>query len=340
MRLITDLFAYAGQRIPRWNTISISGYHMREAGATAAQEIAFTLANGIAYVRAAVDAGLAIDDFAPRLSFFFACHMNFFEEIAKFRAARRMWAAIMRDRFGAKDPRSQTLRFHTQTGGATLTAQQPENNIVRTALEAMAAVLGGTQSLHTNSFDEALALPTEQAVKIALRTQQVLGFETGVAETVDPLGGSYYVESLTDELERLATETIEKVDAMGGAVAAIEAGFYQDEIHEAAYRIQRGIETEERVVVGVNRFVDATAKPVELQRISEEETARHVDGLRKLRASRDQGAVDSALADVEETARGTGNILPPMREALRLRATLGEVSDALRRVFGEYRPTY
>ena len=340
MRLITDLFAYAGQRIPRWNTISISGYHMREAGATAGQEIAFTLANGIAYVRAAVDAGLAIDDFAPRLSFFFACHMNFFEEIAKFRAARRMWAAIMRDRFGAKDPRSQTLRFHTQTGGATLTAQQPENNIVRTALEAMAAVLGGTQSLHTNSFDEALALPTEQAVKIALRTQQMLGFETGVAETVDPLGGSYYVESLTDELERLATETIEKVDAMGGAVAAIEAGFYQDEIHEAAYRIQQGIETEELVVVGVNRFVDATAKPVELQRISEEETARQVDGLRKLRASRDQGAVDSALADVEETARGTGNILPPMREALRLRATLGEVSDALRRVFGEYRPTY
>ena len=340
MRLITDLFAYAGERIPRWNTISISGYHMREAGATAAQEIAFTLANGIAYVRAAVDAGLAIDDFAPRLSFFFACHMNFFEEIAKFRAARRMWAAIMRDRFGAKDARSQALRFHTQTGGATLTAQQPENNIVRTALEAMAAVLGGTQSLHTNSFDEALALPTEQAVKIALRTQQVLGFETGAAETADPLGGSYYVESLTDELERLATEMIEKVDAMGGAVPAIEAGFYQDEIHEAAYRIQRGIETEDRVVVGVNRFVDASAKPVELQRISEEETALQMERLRELRASRDQGAVDSALADVEETARGTGNVLPPMREALRLRATLGEVSDALRRVFGEYRPTY
>ena len=340
MRLITDLFAYAGERVPRWNTISISGYHMREAGATAAQEISFTLANGIAYVQAAVDAGLAVDDFAPRLSFFFACHMNFFEEIAKFRAARRMWAAIMRDRFGAEDPRSQTLRFHTQTGGATLTAQQPENNIVRTALEAMAAVLGGTQSLHTNSFDEALALPTEQAVKIALRTQQVLGYETGVAETVDPLGGSYYVESLTDELERLASEMIEKVDSMGGAVAAIEAGFYQDEIHEAAYRIQRGIETEDRVVVGVNRFVDASAKTVELQRISEEETARQVGRLRELRASRDQGAVDVALSDLEATARGTGNLLPPMREALRLRATLGEVSDALRRVFGEYRPTY
>jgi methylmalonyl-CoA mutase N-terminal domain/subunit len=340
MRLITDLFAYAGEHVPRWNTISISGYHMREAGATAAQEIAFTLANGITYVQAAVDAGLAVDDFAPRLSFFFACHMNFFEEIAKFRAARRMWAAIMRDRFGAQDPRSQTLRFHTQTGGATLTAQQPENNIVRTALEAMAAVLGGTQSLHTNSFDEALALPTEEAVKIALRTQQVLGYETGVAETVDPLGGSYFVESLTDELERLATEIIEKVDAMGGAVAAIESGFYQDEIHEAAYRIQRGIESEERVVVGVNRFVDAGARPVELQRISEEETARQVERLRELRSSRDRGAVEAVLVDVEETARGTGNILPPMREALRLRATLGEVSDALRRVFGEYRPTY
>jgi methylmalonyl-CoA mutase N-terminal domain/subunit len=340
MRLITDLFAYAGERIPRWNTISISGYHMREAGATAAQEIAFTLANGIAYVQAALDAGLAVDDFAPRLSFFFACHMNFFEEIAKFRAARRLWASIMRDRFGARDARSQTLRFHTQTGGATLTAQQPENNIVRTALEAMASVLGGTQSLHTNSFDEALALPTEQAVKIALRTQQVLGYETGVAETVDPLGGSYYVESLTDELERLARELIEKVDGMGGAVAAIEAGYYQEEIHEAAYRIQRGVETEERIVVGVNRFVDAAGKPVELQRVSAEETIRQVERLQELRAGRDRVAVDAALRDVEETARGAGNLLPPMREALRLRATLGEVSDALRRVFGEYRPTY
>jgi methylmalonyl-CoA mutase N-terminal domain/subunit len=340
MRLITDVFAYAGERIPRWNTISISGYHMREAGATAAQEIAFTLANGIAYVQAAVDAGLAVDAFAPRLSFFFACHMHFFEEIAKFRAARRMWAAIMRDRFGARDPRSQTLRFHTQTGGATLTAQQPENNIVRTALEAMAAILGGTQSLHTNSFDEALALPTEQAVKIALRTQQVLGYETGVAETVDPLGGSFYVETLTDELERAATEVVEKVDALGGAVAAIEAGFYQDEIHEAAFRIQRGIETGDRVVVGVNRFVDTDGKDVELQRISAEETAQQMARLRDLRASRDQPAVDAALEAVEATARGTGNLLLPMREALRLRATLGEVSDALRRVFGEYRSTY
>ena len=265
MRIITDLFAYCGERIPRWNTISISGYHMREAGATAAQEIAFTLANGIAYVQAALDAGLKIDDFAPRLSFFFACHMHFFEEIAKFRAARRMWARIMTERFEAKDPRSAMLRFHTQTGGATLTAQQPQNNIVRTALEAMAAVLGGTQSLHTNSFDEALALPTERAVKIALRTQQVIGYETGVANVADPLGGSYYVESLTDELERLALDYLDRIDAMGGAVAAIEAGFYQDQIHEAAFPIQRGIESGERVVVGVNRFVDAEERPVELQ---------------------------------------------------------------------------
>ena len=340
MRLITDVFSYARDRLPRWNTISISGYHMREAGATAAQEIGFTLANGIAYVQAAVDASLAVDDVAPRLSFFFACHLHFFEEIAKFRAARRMWATIMRDRFGTTDPRSQTLRFHTQTGGATLTAQQPENNIVRTTLEAMAAVLGGTQSLHTNSYDEALSLPTEQAAKIALRTQQVLGYETGVVETVDPLGGSYYVEALTDELERLAGELIGRVDEMGGAVAAIEAGFYQDEIHEAAFRIQKAIETGERVVVGVNRFVDETAKPVELQRISEEETAGQIERLRALRASRDQAAVDGALSRVEETARGTGNLLPPMREALAARATLGEVSDALRTVFGEYRPTH
>jgi methylmalonyl-CoA mutase, N-terminal domain len=339
MRLITDLFAYAGERIPRWNTISISGYHMREAGATAAQEIAFTLANGIAYVQAALDAGLVVDRFAPRLSFFFACHLNFFEEIAKFRAARRLWASIMRERFGAEDPRSQTLRFHTQTGGATLTAQQPENNVVRTALEAMAAVLGGTQSLHTNSFDEALALPTEGAAKIALRTQQVLGYETGVAETVDPLGGSYYVEALTDELEGLARGIIEEVDARGGAVAAIEAGYYQDEIHESAFRIQRGVETGERIVVGVNRFVDEVAKPVELQRISEDEVRRQVDRLRTLRATRDAAAVSDALGAIEDAARGTDNVLPPMREALRRRATLGEVSDALRRVFGEYRAT-
>ena len=297
MRLITDLFAYCGERIPRWNTISISGYHMREAGATAAQEVAFTLANGIAYVQAAIDAGLEVDDFAPRLSFFFACHMHFFEEIAKFRAARRMWARIMSERFDAHDPRSLMLRFHTQTGGATLTAQQPENNIVRTALEALAAVLGGTQSLHTNSFDEALALPSEHAATIALRTQQILGHETGVADVVDPGGGAYYLESLTDELERLATEYIGKIDGMGGAVAAIEQGFYQDEIHEAAYRIQQGVEDGSRVVVGVNRFLEDDSKPIELQRIDEAETEKQFDRLRELRASRDQAVVDAALAE-------------------------------------------
>jgi methylmalonyl-CoA mutase N-terminal domain/subunit len=266
--------------------------------------------------------------------------MHFFEEIAKFRAARRMWARIMRERFGAEDLRSLTLRFHTQTGGATLTAQQPEVNIVRTALEALAAVLGGTQSLHTNAFDEALALPTEHSATIALRTQQVIGYETGIAETADPVGGSYYVESLTDELEGMATGYIEKVDAMGGAVRAIEAGFYQDEIHEAAFRIQQGIESGERVVVGVNRFVDEHERPIELQRISESETARQVDRVRELRSTRDGTAVERALGAVSRAAGSTDNLLPPMKEALRARATLGEVSDALRAAFGEYRPTY
>jgi methylmalonyl-CoA mutase, N-terminal domain len=338
MRLITDLFAYCGERIPRWNTISVSGYHMREAGATAVQEVAFTLANGIAYVQAAIDAGLGVDEFAPRVSFFFACHMSFFEEIAKFRAARRMWARIMSDRFGANDPKSRMLRFHTQTGGATLTAQQPENNIVRTALEALAAVLGGTQSLHTNSFDEALALPTEQAAKTALRTQQVIGQETGVTHTADPLGGSYYLEALTNEVEARALAYIDRIDRMGGAVAAIETGFYQDEIHEAAYVMQQGIESGERVVVGVNRFTDVEGRALELQRIGEDDVARQVERVRDLRASRDRVAVDRALADVEAVARGTGNLLPPMKQALRVRATLGEVSDVLRTVFGEYRP--
>jgi len=338
MRLITDLFSYCNDRIPRWNTISISGYHMREAGATAAQEIAFTLADGIAYVQAALDAGLSVDDFAPRLSFFFACHMNFFEEVAKFRAARRLWALIMRERFGAKDERSMTLRFHTQTGGATLTAQQPENNIVRTALEALSAVLGGTQSLHTNAFDEALALPTERSAAIALRTQQVIGYETGISEVADPLGGSYFVESLTDDLERAAREYLEKVDAMGGAVAAIEAGFYQDEIHEAAFRMQRSIERGERVVVGLNRFQVGETTSLELQGIGEDEVARQIERLRALRASRDDAAVQARLADVARAARSPENLLPPMKEALRARATLGEVSDSLREVFGEYRP--
>ncbi len=338
MRLITDLFAYCGERIPRWNTISISGYHMREAGATAVQEAAFTLANGIAYVQAALDAGLAVDAFAPRLSFFFACHLHFFEEVAKFRAARRMWARIMAERFGAGDPRSLMLRFHTQTGGATLTAQQPQNNIVRTALEALAAVLGGTQSLHTNSFDEALALPTERAAKIALRTQQVIAFETGITGTVDPLGGSYFVEALTDRIEEEATAYVERIDRLGGAVAAIEAGFYQDEIHEAAFRIQKGVESGERIVVGVNRFEAPEERPVEIQRISEEQVARQVERVRALRAARDGDEVERRLAEIDRVARGSDNLLSAMREALRARATVGEVSDALRRVFGEYRP--
>src|SRR5438093_1079825 len=269
MRIITDLFAYCNDNIPRWNTISISGYHMREAGATAVQEVAFTLSDAVAYVQAALDAGLAVDDFGPRLSFFFACHMNFFEEVAKFRAARRLWARVMTERFGAKDPRSAMLRFHTQTGGATLTAQQPQNNVVRTALEALAAVLGGTQSLHTNSFDEALALPTEHAVKIALRTQQVIGYESGVTDTVDPLGGSYFVESLTGEIEERAAEYIDKIDGMGGAVAAIEAGWIQDEIHESAFRIQQAVEAGDRPVVGVNRYAEEEGPPPDTQRIDE-----------------------------------------------------------------------
>ncbi|HXJ65602.1 MAG TPA: methylmalonyl-CoA mutase family protein [Actinomycetota bacterium] len=340
MRLITDLFAYCGEHIPRWNTISISGYHMREAGSTAVQEVAFTLADGIAYVQAALDAGLAVDEFGPRLSFFFACHMNFFEEVAKFRAARRMWSNIMRERFDAKDPKSMMLRFHTQTGGATLTAQQPENNIVRTTLEALAAVLGGTQSLHTNSYDEALALPTEHAVKIALRTQQVLGFESGVVDSVDPLGGSYMVESLTSEIEQRATEYIEKIDGMGGAVRAIEAGFYQDEIADVAYRINQGVESGERVVIGVNKFDEPEEESVELQTIDEAEVVKQVERVRELRASRDQAAVDEAMRRVDEAARGDANLLYPMRDALKARATLGEVSDVLRAVFGEYHPTH
>src|SRR5438105_2893883 len=338
MRLITDLFAYCRERIPRWNTISISGYHMREAGATAVQEVAFTLADGVAYVQAALDAGMSVDEFGPRLSFFFACHQDFFEEVAKFRVARRMWARIMQERFGASDPRSMMLRFHTQTGGVTLTAQQAENNIVRTAYEAMSAVLGGTQSLHTNSFDEALALPTEKAVRIALRTQQVLGYETGVADTVDPLGGSYFVEAVTSEIETRALELIEKIDAMGGAVPAIEAGWIQDEIAESSFRAQQAVESGERVVVGVNRYASETEDRQEIQRTDEAEVTAQRDRVRAHRGNRDQEAVETSLRAVRETAAGTSNLLTPMREALRAGATLGEVSDALRQVFGEYHP--
>jgi methylmalonyl-CoA mutase, N-terminal domain len=338
MRIITDLFAYCRDNLPRWNTISISGYHMREAGATAVQEVAFTLADGIAYVEAALDAGLDVDEFAPRLSFFFACHLNFFEEIAKFRAARRLWAKIMHDRFNAQDPRSMMLRFHTQTGGATLTAQQPENNIVRTALEGLAAVLGGTQSLHTNSFDEALALPSQKAATIALRTQQVLGYEAGVADTADPLGGSWFVESLTDEIEERASTLITQIDDLGGAVEAIERNWMKEQIEESAYRIAQGVESGARTVVGVNRFASAEAEEVELLGLDPELRKRQVERLARVRRERDQAAVDAALKALAEGARGTENLLHPMKEALQNYATLGEVSDVLREVFGEYEP--
>ena len=339
MRIITDLFAYCSDRLPRWNTISISGYHMREAGSTAVQEVAFTIADGIAYAQAAVDAGLDVDDFAPRLSFFFACHMNFFEEVAKFRAARRLWAHVMKERFGAKNPKSMMLRFHTQTGGATLTAQQPENNIVRTALEGLAAVLGGTQSLHTNSFDEALALPSQKAATIALRTQQVIGYEAGIPDTADPLGGSWFVESLTDEIEERAREYLEKIEAMGGAVEAIESGWMKAEIEDAAYRITQGVEDGSRVIVGVNRFRAEQEEPVELYELDPKLQQGQIDRVQKVREERDQAAVDAALKSLEEAARGTDNLLHPMREALAAYAPLGEVSDVLRGIFGEYEPS-
>ncbi|PFG74925.1 acyl-CoA mutase large subunit family protein [Tepidiforma thermophila] len=337
MRLITDIFAYCKDNVPQWNTISISGYHMREAGCTAAQEIAFTLANGIAYVEAALGAGLDVDEFAGRLSFFFACHNNFLEEVAKFRAARRLWAHIMRDRFEAKNPRSQMLRFHTQTGGATLTAQQPENNIVRTTVQALAAVLGGTQSLHTNSMDEALALPTEKAVQIALRTQQILAYESGVADVIDPLGGSYFVEDLTNRLEAEAREYIKTIDSMGGALAAIEKGFQQKEIQEAAYRYQMQVENKERIIVGVNEFIVAEEEQPEILRVDPAIGQRQVEKLRRLRATRDNAAVERMLDRIEQAARGTENLVPIMIEAVENRVTLGEISHRLRKVWGEQR---
>jgi methylmalonyl-CoA mutase N-terminal domain/subunit len=338
MRIITDVFAYCQENIPRWNTISISGYHIREAGSTAVQEIAFTLANAIAYVQAAIDAGLDVDDFAPRLSFFWNGHNNVFEEVAKFRAARRMWHRIMTERFGATKDASKLLRFHTQTGGSTLTAQQPENNIVRVAVQAMAAVLGGTQSLHTNGFDEALGLPTERAARLALRTQQIIGYESGVTDTPDPLAGSYFVESLTDEVERRAWEYVERIDDLGGAVAAIEAGFQMDEIEQAAYEYTKSVDDGERVIVGVNRYtIDDEPEPV-LLAVDPATQAGQVDRVRRFKAERDQELVQARLDDVESAARGTANLLPPMRAALRDRATLGEVSDALRDVFGAYHP--
>ncbi len=338
MRLITDIFAYCSANVPKWNTISISGYHIREAGSTAVQEIAFTIANGIAYVEAAIAAGLDVDDFAPRLSFFWNAHNNFFEEVAKFRASRRIWYRLMTERFGAKKAASTLLRFHTQTGGSTLTAQQPENNIVRVAIQSMAAVMGGTQSLHTNGFDEALSLPTERAARIALRTQQVIGYESGIVDTPDPLAGSYFVETLTDEVERLAWEYIARIDEMGGAVAAIEAGFQQDEIEQAAYEYAKSIDDNERVIVGLNRFtVDGEPEP-EVFPIDPALERSQRQRLGEFRANRDQELVRARLVDVADAARGTQNLLPPMKEALRANATLGEVSDALRDVFGVFHP--
>jgi methylmalonyl-CoA mutase, N-terminal domain len=338
MRIITDVFAYCKEHLPQWNTISISGYHIREAGSTAVQEIAFTLANGIAYVQAAVDAGLDVDEFAPRLSFFWNGHNNFFEEAAKFRASRRMWHRIMSDRFHAKAEKSKLLRFHTQTAGSMLTAQQPEVNVVRTTVQAMAAVLGGTQSLHTNSFDEALGLPTEKAAKLALRTQQVLAQESGLTDTVDPLAGSYFVESLTDQIEAEAWRYIEKIDGMGGAVAAIEAGYMQDEIEQAAFAWAKAVDDGEKVIVGVNRYVDEAPEPPEVFPIDPNLQRQQADRVKELRAKRDNAAVDAAIDDVRSAARGTQNLLYPMKDALRQRATLGEISDALREVFGVYQP--
>ena len=339
MRLITDVFAYCAEAIPDWNTISISGYHIREAGSTASQEVAFTLADGIAYVKAAVEAGLDVDGFGPRLSFFFNAYNDLFEEVAKFRAARRLWARIMRERFGARNPKSWMMRFHAQTGGSTLTAQQPDNNVVRVTLQALAAVLGGTQSLHTNSRDEALALPTEASVRIALRTQQIIAYESGAAETPDPLAGSYYVESLTDRIEEEASVYLKKIDEMGGAVCAIEEGYVQREIQDAAYAYQRQIESGERVVVGLNRFQAEEGRPEGLLKLDPAIGERQCAALGELRARRDEVRVRAALRAIDATARGDANLMQPILEAVRSYATLGEICDALRAVFGEYRPS-
>ena len=339
MRMITDIFEYCSQNMPQWNTISISGYHIREAGSTAVQEVAFTFANAIAYVQAAVDRGLDLDKFAGRLSFFFAAHSNFLEEVAKFRAARRLWAKIMRDRFGAKKLNSWMLRFHTQTSGVSLTAQQPYNNIVRVALQALSAVLGGTQSLHTNSFDEAYALPSEQAVTVALRTQQIVAHESGVVDSVDPLAGSFYIESLTNEIEERAAKYIERIDAMGGAVAAIEKGFMQREITESAYRFQKEVEAKKRIVVGVNDFPSEESAPIKLLQINPLIEKRLVERLKEIRRQRNQVKVREALSKLHvATGRENVNLMPFILEAVKEYATLGEICDTLRDVFGEYRP--
>ena len=336
MRIVTDMFAWANENTPDWNTISISGYHMREAGSTAAQEIAFTLANGMTYVQAAVDAGLDIDRFAPRLSFFFNAHNNFLEEVAKFRAARRLWARIMRGHFGAKNPRSWMLRFHTQTAGSTLTAQQPENNIVRTAIQALSAVLGGTQSLHTNGYDEALALPTEQAARIALRTQQIIASESGVANTIDPFAGSYYIESLTTGLEQQAHTYLDRIEALGGMLRAIERGWVQQEIQSAAYDYQRAVDSGQATVVGVNRFTRDDEPPVPIQRIDEDLERRQVERVRALRARRGPASWQAALNQVRDHARNGQNLMPAILNAVENYATVGEVAAAMREIFGEY----
>jgi methylmalonyl-CoA mutase N-terminal domain/subunit len=337
MRIITDLFAWASQEVPEWNTISISGYHIREAGSTAVQELAFTMANAIAYIEAAIAAGLSVDSFAPRLSFFFNSHADFLTEIAKFRAARRMYARIMRDRFGAQDDRSCMLRFHTQTAGSSLTAQQPDVNLVRTAIEALAAVLGGTQSLHTNSRDEALGLPTEESARLALRTQQIIAYETGVANTADPVGGSFYIEALTCSMEREALEYIRRIEGMGGTLQAIEAGFIQAEIQSSAYEFQREVESGERVIVGVNRFQMEDRGNPPAFRIDPAMERSRIDCVRHLRAGRDAGAWQLALHRLGEAARSTENLMPRIMEAAQAYGTVGEISDTLREVFGEYR---
>jgi methylmalonyl-CoA mutase N-terminal domain/subunit len=336
MRLTTDLFAYCAERLPSWNTISISGYHIREAGSTAVQEVAFTLANGIAYCEAAIAAGLSPDEFGARLSFFFNAHNHFFQEVAKFRAARRLWARIMRERFGATNPRALALRFHAQTGGSTLTAQQPENNVVRVAIQALSAVCGGAQSLHTNAFDEALALPTERSARIALRTQQILADEAGGTDTADPLGGAYFIEALTDEIEQRARELIERVDELGGAVAAIEQEFVQREIEEAAFRFTHDVEAVERVIVGVNRYAEAEEEHVELHRLDPEAEQRQLERTARVRAERNPEDASRALEEVRRVAESDGNLLVPMREALRARCTVGEICGALRELWGTY----
>lgn len=337
MRLIVDMMAFATRHVPQWNSISVSGYHIREAGSTAAQELAFTLADGFAYVEAGIRAGLDVDEFAPRLSFFFNSHIDFFEEIAKFRAARRIWARHLREKYGARNPRSWTMRFHTQTAGCSLTAQQPENNIVRTALEALAAVLGGTQSLHTNSMDEVLSLPTEKAVKIALRTQQILAYETGVGNVADPLGGSYFVESLTDRLEAEAEDYFRQIEEMGGVLRGIENGFFQREIAEASYRYQQELERHQQLVVGVNAFVEGEGEQIPLLHIDPTVERQQVEALHAYRAKRRQDHVTASLAALTEYARGSGNLMEPILDAVRAGATEGEIADALKPVFGVYR---